>query len=283
MTMAPPAPPAPALPDQTPPRSGATARVMAILTIVLGAVLVLGTAFSAVVSTIASAAVRTETRGLADAAFSSLDLDLASGSLDVSFVDGLSGPELQVTSATGADGWTFAADAGVLSVASPNRLFGPGWLFGGASRAVLRLPAEAQGGSLDVRAEASAGELTLGGDFGDLAITLGAGSAVASGSAQSLTVDVSAGHSEIDLADVGTAAFTVSAGAIDAQLTGRQPQRVDVEVSAGSLDLSVPQGAYDVRSDVAAGDFENGVGTTPGADSDVTVRVSAGSVTLRAG
>jgi len=53
-------------------------------------------------------------------------------------------------------------------------------------------------------------------------------------------------------------------------------------VSAGRLDIVVPEGEYDVTSDVSAGDFDNRVGSVPGADSTVDVSVSAGKVVLRA-
>ena len=44
----------------------------------------------------------------------------------------------------------------------------------------------------------------------------------------------------------------------------------------------MPDGEYDVVSDVTAGDFDNRVGSTPDADSSVSVQVSAGKAVLRA-
>ena len=77
------------------------------------------------------------------------------------------------------------------------------------------------------------------------------------GSARTLVVDLSAGAAEILLDDVREATFSVSAGAIDSRLTGVAPRQVTVDVSAGSLDLTLPDAIYDVRSDVSAGDFVN--------------------------
>ena len=56
---------------------------------------------------------------------------------------------------------------------------------------------------------------------------------------------------------------------------------MSVDVSAGSLDLRLPDGAYDVRSDVSAGDFENGLNTDASSGNVVDVTVSAGTVTIR--
>ena len=55
-----------------------------------------------------------------------------------------------------------------------------------------------------------------------------------------------------------------------------------VEVNAGSLNLTVPEGDYDVSSDVAAGDFDNRIGSTPDAQNTISVSVSAGDAVLRA-
>ncbi len=76
------------------------------------------------------------------------------------------------------------------------------------------------------------------------------------------------------------AGFSVSAGTIDARLTGTAPRTVTVDVSAGGLDLELPDGAYDVRSDVSAGEFDNGLQTQAGARNTVDVTVSAGTVTI---
>ena len=80
-----------------------------------------------------------------------------------------------------------------------------------------------------------------------------------------MTADLSAGGADIDLDDVAEADFSVSAGAVDARLTGTAPRTVTVDVSAGALELTLPEAAYDVRSDVSAGEFENGPNTEPGA------------------
>ena len=74
----------------------------------------------------------------------------------------------------------------------------------------------------------------------------------------------------------------MSAGALQAQMSGQQPRTLELDVSAGTLEVTVPEGDYDVVSDVTAGDFDNRVGSTPDADSTVSVQVSAGKAVLRA-
>jgi hypothetical protein len=254
--------------------------VIAILAIAVGALLIVGAVMSAVGSTLASALVRTETRTLTSTSFSDLDVDLAAGELTVLFVDGISAPELTVTSSAGAGDWTFAADGGTLTVASPDRRWMPLWWFGGVGSATLRLPASAQEGGLDAEFDTSAGDLSVSGRFADLDDDLGAGRVTVAGAADELSLDVSAGAADLDLSDVRTAELTLNAGSATTHFTGAQPRSVTADVSAGSLELAVPEGAYDVRSDVSAGQFDNRIAPQPGAASTISVQVSAGSATL---
>lgn len=274
MTPLPPAPPA-----ATPPReTRGASRVVAILTIALGCAVVLGAIGSAVFSTVAAASVRTETQTIDVAGVTDLEVAVDAASLRIEFAD-VSEATLDVTSGLGVGPWTLERDGDELDVATPQR-FGGGWIFGGEVRATLTLPRELQGEALDASLDLSAGELTVDGAFGDLDIEVGAGTLTVNGSARTLGVDLSAGGADIDLADVSEAEFSVSAGAVDSRLSGSVPRAVTVDVSAGSLDLTLPDAAYDVRSDVSAGDFENGLRTEPGARNVVDVTVSAGTVTI---
>jgi len=282
-TLTPPPAPPTAAPGPGPRREpSAAGRVVAILAIVFGAILVVGAVLSATIGTISSALVRTETRTLPVTAFSDLDVDLAAGELTVVFVDGLRAPELAVTSSAGADEWTFAAEGDILTVASPDHRWFPRWWFGGIGSATLRLPASAQTGGLDADLHAAAGELEVSGRFADLDVELGAGRVTVSGGADELSLDVSAGSAELDLGEVRTADITVSAGAARTHFTGTAPGSITADVSAGSLDMTVPDGAYDIRSDVSAGRFDSRIASQPGAASTVSVQVSAGSATLTA-
>ncbi len=279
--------PPPPTADQPPtgpagqPSASGTPRVIAIVVIVFGALVILGGILSAVISTAAAASVHTTTRSVAVAGVSELDVDVAAGSLRVEFAD-VAEAELEVTSSWGADRWTFDRQDDRLVVSSPER-FGPwffdGWFADGPGDAVLRLPSSLEGANADI--SLAAGDLGIEGAFGELALDLGAGRADIAGSADTVTADVSAGRADLDLDDVSTASLTVSAGALNAVLTGSQPGDIVVDVSAGSMELTVPEGDYDVTSDVSAGGFDNQVGSSPGASSTIDVRVSAGQVLLR--
>lgn len=281
-TLNPPPPAAPLPPAGPTPSASGAPRVIAILLIVLGGLVILGGIGSAVFSTVAAASVHTSTRTVAVAGVSELDVDVAAGSLRVEFAD-VSEAELEVTSSWGADRWTLDRQGDRLVVASPDR-FGP-WFFGGwagsrVGEALLRLPTSLEGADADI--SLAAGDLGVEGSFGELALELGAGRAEISGSADVVTADVSAGRAELNLDDVSTASLSASAGALVAVFTGEQPRAIEVDVSAGSVTLTVPEGDYHVTSDVSAGGFDNRVGSSPGASSSIDVQVSAGQVLLRA-
>jgi hypothetical protein len=278
----PPVPPVPPLPPTAPPpETRGASRVVAILTVALGCAVALGAIGSATFSTVAAASVRTETQTVDAAGVETLGVAVDAASLRIEFAD-VSEATLEVTGGIGVREWTLERQDDRLIVETPRR-FGPGWIFGGEVRATLTLPRELEGADLDAALELSAGELTVDGSFGDLGIDVDAGTLTVDGTAQSLTADLSAGGADIDLGDVAEAEFTLSAGAVDARLSGAAPRAVTVDVSAGSLDLRLPDQTYDVRSDVSAGDFENGLRTEAGAPNVVDVTVSAGTVTITEG
>jgi hypothetical protein len=267
--------------EARPPSDGS--RAVAIVVIVIGAVVLLGAMISAALGTVASASVHTSHRTLDAAGVEELDLEAAAGTLRVEFTD-VSEAELEVTSSWGADNWRFERDDDTLEVSSPDRL---GWFswrswFGdGGADAGLRLPSALEG--LDADVSLAAGEFVTDGEFGELSLSLAAGSFDVSGSAESLSADVSAGRGTLELDGVREADLSVSAGSLDAVLTGTRPEAIEADVSAGTLRITVPEGDYDVTSDVSAGDFDNGLGSTPGASSTIRVQVSAGQAVLRSG
>ena len=281
-TLTPP-PVAPERPSDPPRPPAGGSRAVAVVVIVLGGIVLLGATISAAVGTIASASVHTSTRTVEAAGVDDLDVDAAAGTLRVEFTD-VAEAELEVTSSWGADSWRFDREGETLIVASTDRFgwFGwRGWFGDGGADAVLRLPSSLEG--LDADVSLAAGEFVTDGEFGELGLSLAAGSFDVSGSAESLTADVSAGRGTLELDGVRHADLTVSAGSLDATLTGTQPEAIELGVSAGSLRLTVPEGDYDVRSDVSAGEFDNSIGSTPGASSTITVQVSAGQAVLKPG
>lgn len=282
-TMTPPAPEQPVQPPAPAPASASpspAARAISIASMALGGVLILGAVTVTVVQTVFSASVSDgpSATSIAVGGVDELDVDVAAGTLRIEFAD-VDEAELDVRASAAAGRWSLTRDGDSLRVESP-RLFGLGWLFGGAGDAVLRLPVELQG--IDADLNLAAGDLRADGDFGELDLTVGAGRADLDATARSVSVDVSAGRADLTIDGAREGEFVVSAGEIVGELTGTAPQELEIEVSAGSLDLTVPEGDYDVRSDVSAGDFDNRIGSVPGSSRVVTVSVSAGNATLRA-
>lgn len=273
-------PPVAGDPPPPPPTRGSS-RVVATLLIVFGGLVVLGAVLSTVISAIAAASVQTTARTVDVTGITNLDVDVAAGSLRIEFAD-VDAAQLEVTGAGGADRWTLRTEEGELVVASPDHWWGA-WPFGdgGAGEGTLLLPESMKGADADL--SLAAGDLVVaGGVYREIDLDMGAGRARIEASATELSADVSAGTADLDVDGAREASLTVSAGSLEARLTGRQPQLLDLEVSAGTLEVTVPDGQYDVTSDVSAGTFDNRIGSTPGASSTVTVEVSAGKATLRA-
>jgi len=285
--LTPPAPPAPPVapggatgPVPPPAGSGGSAKVVAILTATLGGAIALGLVGSAVITTVVSASTGTETSAVTAAGVRELDIDVSAGSLRLEFAD-VPQASLDVTGGWGSGGWTLDREGDELIVSSPDWTFGGSWLFGGDVRAVLTLPRALETTVLDAQFTISAGELDASGRFGELGIDMGAGSARVSGEARDVTAGISAGRADLDLAGVDSADLRVSAGRFEARLTGDQPSLVDLEVSAGSLDLTLPEGSYDVTSSAEAGQVDNRLETSASSPNRVAVQLSAGSVSLR--
>ncbi len=283
-TLTPPTPAASAPPPPEPdrPRSGGAGGVVSILAIVLGAVILIGTLTTAAVGTVRDA-MRVSGTWTADVrGISGIDVEADAALVTIEFGD-VDEAVLEVTDARRGD-WRLERDGDELVLRSPDRVFGWGPRWGGWGRdgetAVLTLPEELRERHLDADLRLSAGELRADGDFGDLALELGGGAMDVSGSAETLAADVSAGQTEIDLEGVDEASLTVSAGRLLGRLTGAAPDETTIEVSAGSLELELPDAPYDVRSDVSAGSFDNRLETETAAPHLVTVEVSAGRVQL---
>lgn len=256
-------------------------RVVAILVISLGALLAIGTIVGAVVSTFASATVRTETRTLAVAGVDALDVEVGAGTLEIAFGD-VSEATLSVTGPRGADAWTYDRDDDTVVLASPDpSLWNVGW-FSGTSRATLTLPESLERQSLDGDLQLSSGDLSVDGAFGDLDLEVNAGSLDIEGTARGFDVDVNAGRATLDLMEVNEATFSINAGAVEATLAGQAPVAAGIDVNAGSLELTVPEGEYNVRAmDISGGNLDNRLTTSATSSNVVDVQVSAGVVVLR--
>ncbi|WP_417509581.1 hypothetical protein [Microbacterium sp.] len=190
----------------------------------------------------------------------------------------------------GRSDWKLERHEDELVVSSPDRGFG-GWFdidwFGddwlSEETVILTLPESLNDGRLDAEFTLSAGSLDIDGAYGEVDIEVGAGALKIDGSAESLDADVSAGRADVTLAGVTEADFTVSAGKIVAELIDTTPSSVSIDVSAGSLDLTVPDDAYRVNQEVSAGSLDNRLDTSNQSRFVIEASVSAGSVVLRAG
>lgn len=275
-------PPATGGDGTTPPTSSpsSAARVIAGLTVAAGAVTILFTVGTSVVSTVVSGAVETATLTAPTRGVSALEMDAAAADVEVSFGD-VAEATLTVTGTGGASAWELSR-AGDRLVVDSDRDWWSGWrLWGDSSRATLVLPADLAG--LDAELSVGAGSLRVHGEFGALGLQADAGSVDAAGTATRLDARVSAGRVSLDLDGVREAAVEVSAGRVSGELGGAQPASVTIAAEAGSVDLALPRGGYAVSATEDAGSFVNDLTEDPSSSSTVDVQVSAGSVALREG
>lgn len=264
-------------PERRPVRT--SARVIAILAIVGGGALVLGTVLTSVVGSIRSAVSSHSVTLTAPVdGVRELDVTLAAGDLVIE-TGAVEEATLEVRGPR-ADDWRLEREGDELSVARA-RSWWDGWGVSGArgERAVLVLP-EATG-ALDADLHVEAGALRADLDVGALDLDLDAGAIEVAGSVREVDADVAAGSIDLALSGVRSAEMDVRAGSVQGVLEGRAPSETDITVSAGRVELTLPDAAYRVESDVSVGSFENGLRTDADAPRTVRVQVEAGEVVLR--
>lgn len=277
--LTPPPSPSPGVaPEEPRPPRRTSSKVVATVAICAGAVLIAGTVFTGVLSLVRSAAIRDGEVTASAAGLRTVELDTSAADVTVSY-GAVSEATLRVTGTSGVDDWTFERDGDLLVVSSDRNVWGRWGWFREPDTVELTLPASAAGVDADI--DVDSGSLRADGDFGALDLHLDAGSLRVSGTADSLISEVSAGSARFDLADVSDARITVSAGSVEGRLDARVPDSLSIDVSAGRLDLTVPDGEYALTSDVSAGGFTHDLRTDPASANLVTVTVSAGAVTLR--
>lgn len=272
--------PVPASPE--PPRRGA-AFAVSVITIVVGAAVAVGTLAGTGVSAVASMAdwrgdtssydVTSDSSGLP---LTDLEIDLAGGELTVQYGD-VDSAQLDADS-RGRRGWTFEQDGDALRVASPSGSFVDA---GRGSRATLTLPRDLDGSGITADIQVTGGALEMTGDFGDVTVEVAGGTATLDGAARDVDLRVSGGSAAASIADAETAAFEVTGGELTATLSGATPTRTDLEVTAGSADITLPDDEYDVRVDDGVGSVDNALRTSSSAAATVDVTATMGSVSLR--
>src|SRR5690606_19631356 len=259
---------------------GSGAKAIAIITAVVGGIALLGSGATAAFAAASDLSTGSGTHSVAVDGIESLDLNVGASDVTVEFGD-VEEAVLETTDTRGGS-WTLRRSDDELILHSPDRRFG--WWFGGwfdrDERVVLTLPESLRTAELDADIVLPAGSVDIEGEFGDLDVEVGAGALFLAGSAVSLDADLSAGRAEIDLDGVQEAGFTVAAGRMVAELTGSAPDEVLIDVSAGSLDLTLPDEAYNVVQDVSAGYLDNGLETSSRSSNVIDVQVSAGSASL---
>lgn len=270
------------------PRRSSGATAIMVVTAVVGGIALLGSggaaAAAATGTLLSSSSDRGDSvQGVDVAGIDSIDLDVDAGNMRIEFGD-VDEAQLSVTNGRGAD-WTFEVDDDTLRVHSPDFRFGWwfGSWFGDDESAVLTLPDSLRDSALDADLTLDAGSLDVDGDFGVLDVTVNAGALDLQGSSESLGIDMSAGRADVLLDGVTDADLGVSAGNLTVELTGTAPTRTSIDVSAGSVDLTVPDVSYTIEQDISAGSLDAKVDQSADARRTIEVSLSAGSVTLRPG
>jgi len=258
---------------------------LTVLLSVVGGVALLGSGAAAAVTGVHRLGPQSGERAVDAAGIAGLDLEVHGAQVNIEFHDGDTA-ELRVEGGSMRD-WSLRRDGEDLEVRGPNRGWGwwgwwtPDWFGDEDQRATLLLPRSAEG--LDADLTLNAGSLTANGEFGELDVNMNAGALTLEGSAETLDADLNAGRADITLSGVEEASYQVSAGRVESELAGTAPESVEIDVSAGALNLTLPGADYDLRRDVSAGTLNSDLSEQRGSGHTVAVSVSAGTVNLREG
>lgn len=272
-----------------PPTSGR--RGIAIATAVVGGVVLLGLGASAAFAMAASSqradAQTTQASALAPVDATGITgLDLNVGVADLRLEYG-SVTEATLTATGGsAERWRFGRDGDELVVRAPNA--NSGFCFFGVCpstrgqqvTATLTLPRAFATQALDADITIGVGSVRTDGTFGELDVQVDAGDAFISGTATDLDLVIGMGTFEGEITGAATVNAEVSLGDLALVLKGDPPRDVTLKVSAGSIDLAVPAGIYDVTPARASGSLDNELNTAPGAPNRISAKVDLGDITL---
>lgn len=285
MTNTPPAPEETSQPAASGTSRTAAVTAITVVTAVIGGAALLGAGATAAWGASTQLASRSVGQATSLDATGVTELDIEAGAADfILKFDDVSQAQLEITGTTRGD-WTMRRDGDELIIRHPEFAFGwwiNGW-FGDEVVATLTLPNSLNNGRLDADLNLSAGSLRANGNFDELDVEVSAGEMRVEGSAKSVSANVSAGRANLFIDGVTEAELSVSAGKLIAELTGKAPAEVSVDVSAGNLELTLPDAEYAVTHEISAGNFDNGLRTNSASRNEVSVTVSAGSAQLHAG
>lgn len=271
--------PAPTAPPAPPRGAGKT---IGIVTAIVGGIAIVVAGGSAAWGAIGNLNRSSAEQRLDVSGIDSIDLSADASDVVVRFGD-VNEAVLTVKNSRGD--WTMKRDGDELEVFAPDRVFG--WWFGGwfgdEEKVTLTLPRVLDGSGLSADFDLSAGSLDVEGDYTELSVSVSAGSFDIEGSAETFDLEMSAGNADVLLDGVTQAEFDVSAGDADVELTGAGPKSTTIELSAGTLRLTLPDVDYAVTQDVSAGSVDIGVDQTSGSSRTIDLSVAAGTISIRPG
>ncbi|WP_430592758.1 DUF4097 family beta strand repeat-containing protein [Humidisolicoccus flavus] len=210
-----------------------------------------------------------------------IELDSSGANIDVEFAD-VEVATLNVVN-EGSPGyeWKLTTENGVLRVAQDEPWFS--WSFQSKLDDItLLLPEEFRDAALDLEINHAGGAVEIAGSFGDITAVLDGGMIDLDGAASALNLEVNGGFAELALDDLRTAEIELSGGRVDAEISGEQPRDITASVTAGTLDLIVPQGSYNTVLSQLAGSIDNQLDVDSKSESRIRVDLVGGSATLTA-
>lgn len=258
-------------------------RTIALVSSIVGGVVLLGVGSSAAVAAISNASSGISTGGATSldvANISGVEVSSHASRFTLEFGD-VSEATLEVEGDDAAR-WSMRLDDGDLVVKNKERLFDfcIGWCSRNEARVTLTLPRSLDGTNLDVDLNVDAGSLSASGNFREVDLEINAGALEFSGSASVLDASINAGRADIVADSVREADLEINAGRMDAEFTGEQPRMLDFSVSAGRFEGVLPRGSYDVRANQAAGSLDNRLETSSNSPNKIIADVSAGAALL---
>ncbi|MBP6685799.1 MAG: DUF4097 family beta strand repeat protein [Leucobacter sp.] len=273
----------------SPPSSGR--RGIAIATAVVGGVVLLGLGASAAFAMAASSqradAQTAEASNLAPIDATGITgLDLNVGVADLRLEYGSVNEATLTATGGSADRWEFSRDGDELVLRAPKS--NSGFCFFGVCpstrgqhvTATLTLPQSFATQPLDADITVGVGSVRADGSFGELDVQVDAGDAHINGTATDLDLVIGMGTFEGEITGAGTVDAEVSLGDLALVLRGDPPRDVTLKVSAGSIDLAVPAGIYDVTHSRTSGSIDNELTMAAGAPNRISAKVDLGDITL---
>lgn len=265
---------------QSTPGPARRGRGVTIAVSIFGALILIAIIIGLLVTAITTRPAVNETTTMDVTGVTALDVDVSAGEFTLDFADV---DEATIEMVNARNTWELRRDGDTLRVHTPREFWNNFcFIWCEHQQVTVILPESLQDSGLDAELSLSAGALRAYGDFAELDLEVSAGELTINGTAETVRGDVSAGELNGTLTDIREGHFTVSAGSTKLSIDGNAPDLLDLDVSAGSIDLRVPDVEYDIATDVSAGGVDHNLRTRSDARHEITVQVSAGSVSLRA-